>query len=56
MKTHSSEIQSLRGKLGGIKSKGGGRKYNELSINNLKPWEKLNISRSTYYRRIKNER
>ena len=42
-KTHTSEIQSKRGK----KSKGGGRP----SINS--PWVKLGISRSTFYRRRK---
>lgn len=41
-KTHSSEIQSLRGK----RSKRGVSLNSERTI---KPWEKLGISRRTYY-------
>ncbi len=41
--THSSEVQSIRGK----RSKGGGRP----SLN--KPWIELGISRATYFRRKK---
>ncbi|MFZ8695560.1 replicase, partial [Enterobacter kobei] len=45
-RTHSSEIQSIRGK----KSKGGGRKKEPASISSEKPWISMGISRSTYYR------
>ena len=54
IRIHSSDIQSIRGALGGKKSKGGGRKRNEFSDRSIKPWVYLNISRSTYYR-MKNE-
>jgi len=43
-RTHLSEIQSARGKKGGLISKGGGRK----SLGN--PWESLGVSRRTYFR------
>ncbi|WP_371876829.1 hypothetical protein [Acinetobacter baumannii] len=39
--------QSRKGSIGGKKSKGGGRP----SLN--KPWEGLQISRATYFRRLK---
>jgi hypothetical protein len=45
-KTHSAEIQSIRGS----KSKGGGRKANPDSIEQKKPWLTLGVSRSTYFR------
>ncbi|MDL4916210.1 MAG: replication initiation protein [Enterobacterales bacterium endosymbiont of Blomia tropicalis] len=54
-RTHLSPIQSVRGKLGGVKSKGGGRpkgSYKSDSKGVVKPWIKLGISRSTWYRRI----
>ena len=52
-KTHSKKIQSMRGKVGGKKSKGGGRKVSLESDNFNKPWLDLGISRATYYRRLK---
>ncbi|MDN4326148.1 primase C-terminal domain-containing protein, partial [Citrobacter freundii] len=54
-RTHSSEIQSVRGK----KSRGGGRPKGRISIASdasLKPWVNLNISRSKYYRLGMNKR
>ncbi|HIF9499253.1 TPA: replication initiation protein [Photobacterium damselae] len=42
------------GKVGGSKSKGGGRPKGSVSVNSIeqiKPWEELGISRSTYFRR-----
>jgi len=48
-KTHSKEIQSLRGR----KSRGGGRPIDPLSLEQSKPWLYLGISRATYYRRAK---
>ena len=53
--THSKEIQSIRGMLGGKKSHGGGRKINVKSESQLKPWEALGIARSTYYLRKKKQ-
>jgi len=53
-KTHSSEIQSKRGVLGGRKSKGGGRPKSENSIESMQPWVEMNISRRTYFYRMKN--
>jgi len=50
LRTHSSKIQSERGR----KSKGGGRVIDPLSVRQKSPWKDLNISRSTYYRRLKN--
>ena len=41
------EVQSMRGKKGGAKSK---RKPSKASERTLKPWLELGISRSTYYR------
>lgn len=46
LRTHSSDIQSARGK----KSRGGGRKKEPASISSEKPWLSMGISRSTYYR------
>ena len=48
-KTHEKNIQSIRGKKGGVISRGGGRKVNKLSDNQLKPWVDLNISRRSFY-------
>jgi hypothetical protein len=50
-RTHTSEIQAVRGSKGGKVSK---RKADESSERTLKPWEVEGISRATYYRR-KNE-
>jgi len=44
--THTPELQSIRGK----KSKGGGRK--KTTTSNGYPWEKLGISRATWYRKF----
>jgi hypothetical protein len=52
--THSSEIQAQRGRVGGKKSKGGGRPKNKNSIDVNKPWVNMNISRRTYFYRKKN--
>lgn len=49
-KTHTSEIQSVRGKKGGLISKGGGRNVNSLSDRQQKPWVDMSVSRATYYR------
>lgn len=56
-KTHSSEIQRIRGKKGGAISSSGGRPKGSVSdgsLNSGREWEKLGVSRSTYYRRLKN--
>jgi len=45
-KTHTKEIQSIRGSNGGKKSKGGGR---PTSVGT--PWVELGISKSTWYRK-----
>lgn len=45
-KTHTIELQSIRGKKGGKISRGGGRKK---VIG--EPWLDLGISRSTWYRK-----
>ena len=64
-RTHSSEIQAFRGKIGGlantseqqaIKGKKSGAIRFEGSNEQLKPWEPLGISRRTYYRRIKEQK
>jgi hypothetical protein len=47
--THKKEIQALRGKIGGKKSRGGGRKVDCASENQVKPWLLTGVSRSTYY-------
>ncbi|MGP7823442.1 primase C-terminal domain-containing protein, partial [Proteus mirabilis] len=56
-RTHKSDIQSKRGavggKIGGKMSKGGGRPTSDLSLDVLAPWEKMNISRRTYFYRKK---
>ncbi|EAA2610927.1 TPA: replication initiation protein [Escherichia coli] len=51
VRTHTSEIQSVRGRKGGRVSKGGGRKSSPTSNENVKPWCKEGISRSTFYER-----
>ncbi|WP_085046926.1 replication initiation protein [Cronobacter sakazakii] len=48
--THGSKIQAKRGRLGGLKSKGGGRKVDPNSESQRKPWLLKGISRSSYYR------
>lgn len=48
--THGSKVQSERGRIGGLKSKGGGRKVDSDSENQRKPWLLKGISRSSYYR------
>uniref|UniRef100_UPI0028A6F93C replication initiation protein n=1 Tax=Pantoea septica TaxID=472695 RepID=UPI0028A6F93C len=50
-RTHTTEIQSKRGRLGGMKSRGGGRYISKDSIEQKKPWLDLGISRATYFRR-----
>lgn len=56
--SHNSEVQARRGrkggKIGGVISSGGGRPRSEVSDRSCKPWDKVGISRSTYYRRKKN--
>ncbi|WP_200856457.1 primase C-terminal domain-containing protein, partial [Klebsiella pneumoniae] len=54
LRTHSSEIQSLRGKKGGVKSRGGRRKQDPCSQESEKPWVKLGVSRRTYFYNKKN--
>jgi len=54
--THSTEVQSKRGSLGGRVSHGGGRKINPNSVESLKPWETQGVSRRTYYARKKASR
>ena len=48
------ENKAKAGALGGIKggrvSKGGGRPIDNHSMEQLKPWDELGISRATYYR------
>ena len=54
IRTHSSEIQSTRGKKGGRESRAGGRPKGSVdlySVNQIKPWVNIGISRSTYYRK-----
>jgi len=56
--THTRDIQAIRGKKGGSLSHGGGRPVGRITIGSLnseKEWIALGISRSTYYRRLKNE-
>lgn len=50
-KTHSIEVQKIRGRKGGAISRGGGRKKDSTSDSQTKPWESLGISRSTFYRK-----
>ena len=47
------EVQSMRGKIGGAKSK---RKPSKTSAVTLKPWMELGISESTYYRDKKKDK
>jgi len=49
-RTHTSEIQAIRGAIGGKKSK---RQPMSDSETTRKPWTAMGISRSTYYRRKK---
>ncbi|MBC4855744.1 primase C-terminal domain-containing protein, partial [Klebsiella pneumoniae] len=53
LSTHSSDIQSIRGRCGGKRSRGGGRKTELNSDRQIEPWLYLGISRATYYRRKK---
>ncbi|MWL48260.1 primase C-terminal domain-containing protein, partial [Escherichia coli] len=48
--SHSSKIQSIRGRKGGLISKRGA---SPLSQRTSQPWLDLKISRSTFYRRKK---
>jgi hypothetical protein len=48
-----SAWQAKQGAKGGKKSKGGGRKLDPESARQRKPWEKLGISKATYYRKKK---
>lgn len=50
-RTHTTKIQAIRGARGGMISKGGGRPIFEGSIEQIKPWETLGISRRMYYYR-----
>jgi len=52
-RTHTSEIQAIRGAKGGKLSKGGGRKVDLNSARQTQPWVKLGISKATFYRRKK---
>lgn len=54
-RTHTSELQAARGRLGGLKSRGGGRKINNRSERQLEPWLIQGIGRTTYYKRKKNK-
>jgi hypothetical protein len=45
--------QAERGRKGGLISKGGGRPKSATALDKTKPWLELNISRSTYFRRKK---
>ncbi|MCY0634843.1 replication initiation protein, partial [Klebsiella pneumoniae] len=51
--THVSDVQARRGQIGGKVSRGGGRPISDFSERQSKPWEKLGISRSSYYRKKK---
>jgi len=53
LRTHLSDIQSRRGKIGGKVSRGGGRPLSDLSERQSRPWVELGVSRSTYYRKKK---
>ena len=53
LKTHTSDLQKIRGSVGGKNSRSGGRPIgtsSPLSERQCQPWLKLGISRSTYYR------
>lgn len=52
--THSSAVQSIRGRKGGKISKGGGRKVDAESLESKSPWFDLGISRRTYFYMKKN--
>ncbi|MCA6917337.1 replication initiation protein [Pectobacterium versatile] len=49
LKTHTKKIQSLRGRKGGEKSRGGGRPSELNSIESLKPWLSMGVSRRKYF-------
>lgn len=60
--THSTEIQKIRGRKGGVIGgrigKGGGRPKGskvEGSLSNEKPWLGFGISRATWYRKKKKD-
>jgi len=48
-RTHSSEIQSVRGRVGGKISSGGGRKKSLSSQESESPWINLGISRRAFF-------
>ena len=48
-----AQWQAKNGALGGKKSRGGGRKINNESERQCRPWEKIGVSKSTYYRKKK---
>jgi hypothetical protein len=48
-RTHSSEIQSVRGRVGGKISSGGGRKKSLSSQESESPWVNLGISRRAFF-------
>jgi len=48
-RTHSSEIQSVRGRVGGKISSGGGRKKSLSSQESESPWISLGISRRAFF-------
>lgn len=50
-RSHTSSLQSARGRIGGVKSRGGGRLVDAFSERTLEPWLDMGISRATYYRR-----
>jgi len=50
VRTHKSSIQSVRGKIGGLISRGGGRKKSPHSEATLKPWIELGVGKTKYYK------
>lgn len=48
--THDRNKQRERGCKGGKMSKGGGRKINEMSERQLKPWVLIGVGKTTYYK------
>jgi hypothetical protein len=48
-RTHTSSIQSQRGRAGGSISKGGGRKAQQDSQESTKPWVGMGISRRAFF-------
>ena len=54
--THTPEIQSIRGRKGGIISNGGGRKVDTESLESKSPWLDLGISRRKYFYMKKTKR